>query len=163
MPMYAGFLSALLLGLSTHAAVPYGALENLRRQNVATRVALDNPEDAWMKSCGLKLESFAVLGGNLSLAMDAAGRRWQKQSLQESDWPELKVKIESCERRGSCQVYERYLTSVKTEQALKSRAAELIKSLEKKLESLPAASYKKALATVPEPCSLLKDLINLKN
>lgn len=157
------FLSVLFVGISAHAVVPYGQMENLRRQSVVTRVILDNPEDASVKSCGIKIENFAAVGGSLSLALDAAAEKWQKQHLQESDLTALKVKIKICESRGSCQIYEKYLSSVKVDETLQSTKEDLVKLLERKLESLDAASYKKALATVPEPCKVLKDLAAGRN
>jgi hypothetical protein len=159
MKKMAGFLSVVFMGHAASAAVPYGALENLRRQSVVARVALDNPEDALVKNCGIKPDNLAAIGAKLALAMDVATEKWQKMSLQETDLAGLKSKIGICGARGSCQVYEKYLSSVKMDESVKTQAADLNKALNQKLEAMESASYKKALATVPEPCRVLKALL----
>lgn len=158
MKILASFLGVLLMGVFADATVPYEQLENLRRQSVVTRVALDNPEDALVKSCGLKSDSMALLGAKLESALDEAADQWRKKSLTIEDIASLKTKIAVCKNRGSCQVYEKFLSSVKVSESEKTQVAEVQKDLSATLEKLESSNYKKALATVPEPCKVLKAL-----
>ncbi|MBS1971897.1 MAG: hypothetical protein JSU04_16420 [Bdellovibrionales bacterium] len=158
MKILAGVFSVFLLGISVHAAVPYGQLEGLRRQSVVTRVALDNPEDAMIKSCGLKPDVTAMLGSKLESALDEAAEQWRKKSLTSEEIISLKAKISVCKNRGSCQVYEKFLSSVKVPESEKTQFTEIQKALSATLEKIDAGNYKKALTTVPEPCKVLKSL-----
>ncbi|WP_413577583.1 hypothetical protein ACLVWU_04215 [Bdellovibrio sp. HCB290] len=152
----------LLIGLQASAQVPYAQLELLRQQSVVVRVAMDTPNDPELKKCNLKSSDFAPMGGRLALSMDSASEAWESQNLTEADLAVLKGKIQACADRGSCQVYENYLSSVKPEPAIKAQTTKLIESLNEGLEKLESGSYQKAWKTVPAPCEVLKKLISQK-
>jgi len=149
------FLSGVLIGLQASAEIPYAQLEALRRQSVAVRVALDNPENSEVKACGIKSKNFAALGAKLEQAMDQKAEKWQSLTLKEEDLTSLKSKISVCAERGSCQVYEKFLSAVKVEDKIKSQIAEQQELLSKKLEKLESESYLKALKTIPDLCKIL--------
>jgi hypothetical protein len=156
------FLSFLQVGASALAAVPYVQLENLRRQSVVVRVALDEPDNATLRECGVGKESFAVLGGGLSAAMDQAAGSWSKIMVTSTDLPTLKSRVAGCKERGSCQVYDKFLSSAKSEKDIAPQIKEMTSSLQKTLESLDASSYQRALKTVPSPCKILKSIETTK-
>lgn len=149
---------ALFIGLQAAAQVPYAKLEVLRQKSTVVRVALDSPDNPRLKKCAAKSDDFAALGGRLALAMDEAGKSWKSQTLRLSDMATLKDKISSCANRGSCQVYEAFLSAVQSAPEVLSEVETLKKTLNEKLEKLESSSYQKALLTVPDACAVLKTL-----
>ncbi|WP_413288814.1 hypothetical protein [Bdellovibrio sp. HCB337] len=151
-------LLSIFVGLPVAAQVPYAQLEKLRRQTVAVRVTMDAPEGATARECGLASKDLASLGGALSAATDSAAEKWQSLTISEADLPALKSKVAICKERGSCQIYEKFLSSAKTEDGIKAQVAEMQSSLTKTLETLESSTYTKALKTVPSPCTALAPL-----
>lgn len=150
-------LGVTLLGRQAAAEVPYGQLEKLRRQSIVVRVALDTPDSGKLKKCQGG-QNFATLGGDLSLAMDTAAEDWRKLTLKEEDLPRLKSKVRACKERGSCQIYEAFLSSVKVSDPVKAEADELRKYLSSVLEKLESKSYEKAWESISAPCEVLQQL-----
>lgn len=133
------------------AAVPFGELEKMRQLSVVARVAIDFPDSKALKSC--KVKDITKIGSNLELAMANAEAGWAEVQVAESDLGVLKKRIKQCEKRGSCQVYSAFLTSAKAK-----AASELMVRLEQKLAKVESESYQRALATVANPCKVLKEL-----
>jgi hypothetical protein len=156
-------LSLSLLGFSPRAfaKVPYSDLDTLRKKTVVVRSALDNPEQAWVKKCGTVTQR-ASAGERLALATDNAAAKWKKLTLTAADFKDISKKVDACEVRGSCSVYEVYLGAVQIPPALGEQAVGLRSKLEKKLEAMTPSSYQKALSEIKQPCALLKSMTKHK-
>jgi hypothetical protein len=142
--------SIVLFASISGAKVPYAQLEKLRQESVVVRVILDNPTS---KLC--KVDT-AMIGQNLQMKIDGASGEWGKVTLTASDLAALTDKVNACAARGSCQVYDEFLGTVKAEDAIKDKVTALKSTLDEKLSKLTAEDYRKALATVPNPCGALK-------
>lgn len=149
----------LFFSCGAGAKVPYSELDLLRKKTVVTRVAMDNLDFAWVKNCVPAVDKVIAAGSKLALATDNAAARWKKLSLTPNDLQEITKKIDICETRGSCSVYEVYLGAVQIPPELSESAAALRSVLEKKLENLSGKSYQKALAEIPQPCAILKSVV----
>lgn len=149
---------ALMVGMPVLAQVPYAQLEKLRRQTVAVRAVLDAPEGATAQGCQVTAADLAALGAALSAATDSRAEAWQKHTVREKDLSALKSKVAICQERGSCQIYEKFLTSAKTEENIKTQVSEIQSSLNATLEKLESGTYVQALKTVPDTCGVLNSL-----
>lgn len=151
---------AFLSHSTAFAKVPYSELDVLRKKTIVTRVAMDNPDFAWVKNCVPQVDKVIGAGSKLALATDNAAASWKKLTLTQSELQEVSKKIDMCEARGSCSVYEVYLGAVQVPPSLSESAVALRSTLEKKLEGLSGSSYQKALLDIPHPCRILKSILN---
>jgi hypothetical protein len=142
---------------SAQAKVPYESMEKLRELTVVARVASDFPNSKEIRSCRLKID-FAAIGAHLSLRVGNAKAEWSQYVLNEGDLPLLKQKIETCESRGSCQVFFDYLSATKIDTKASTETSSMANILEEKLSKLTAASYLQAWPTVKRSCRVLRTL-----
>lgn len=140
------------------AKIPYDVLEKQRQWSVVTRVALDQPESTLLKKCG-KLPEVAVLGAALQLKSQNAAAQFSKVTIQRDDWESLNKKIEFCSRRGSCQVYQEFLSVALTGLDLKDQILKAQEQIEQALQRLTAKDFIAAWSTVPKPCDRLRELV----
>ena len=98
------------LSVPALAKVPYDDIDRLRVQQVVTRTVANFPAQPWIKKCAPKKTEPPV--GEMSAALEKASEKWHQIEIVKSDIPALKQKIKVCELRGSCQVYDYFLTGL---------------------------------------------------
>jgi hypothetical protein len=149
-----GAAGSLIPSLST-AKVPYREIESLRRTTVALRVAIDAPKAASVKKCKLKLNP-VDLGQKLAQAQDRASQTWGQLTVSTEDLHDLDSKFQACGPRGSCQIYDLFLKSAKTEPSIQQEVEVLKDVLDKKLQTLTTKNYLKAFRGMPKACDVLR-------
>jgi hypothetical protein len=161
MRMILAFILSASFGNLALAKVPYNDIDALRKKTIVVRSAIDSPDQKWAKKCAtLERRNFA--GERLSLATDNAATQWKKLTATKADLQAVSKKVNTCEARGSCSVYEVYLGAVQIPEELNENAAKVRSQLEKKLEAMTPSSYQKALADIRQPCAVLKGVIKGK-
>jgi uncharacterized protein YecE (DUF72 family) len=138
------------------AHVPYGELEHLRQLSVVTRVVMDDPSSSPLPSCPPRDKT--LLGQRLALAFANQKPGWKTLKVEKEDLEKLDSKINQCEARGSCEVYEEFLNEAQSSESAKNKVAALQKGLEAKLSGLESSSYTEALKTVKNACLRLREL-----
>ncbi len=149
------FLQIGLGSSETLADVPYSDLEKLRRLTVVTRVLSDAPETPAIQACKVEPSKAAAAGQKLQLEFENAKAGWDKSKIIMSDLARLNERIELCSARGSCQIYEAFLSSADHADETKAEIEKLQKVLNERLASLPSSTYVQALETVPNVCQCL--------
>lgn len=148
----------LLLSATAHAKLPLNEIEFLRRQTVVVRVALDNPGNATVKKCKIKID-LAILGSKLELIKDNFSKPWSKMNITTEDLHDLDIKAQGCAARASCSAYDTFVASAKVDPSIQQEI-ELVKAaLDKNSQALTSKNYLAAWKTVPKPCLVLKNAL----
>ena len=113
-------------------------------------------EPARLARCG-KFEP-AGLGQKLLLRLDDGSADWGKVEIAPEVVTKLSARIDQCESRGSCQVYEELLSKAKPAETVVAKVEELKKTVAGKLEKMETSHYVRALASVGLPCARLRQL-----
>ena len=154
---YAFFvLLTLWLSIPALAKVPYDDIDRLRVQHVVTRTVANFPEQPWIKKCAPKKAESSV--GQMSTALESASGKWSKIEIVKADIPALKQKINVCEQRGSCQVYDHFLNAAQADKSLTTDILAMKDILAKKFKMMNARSNQKAFQEIRQPCAVLRGL-----
>jgi hypothetical protein len=151
-------LGSLVNGLVAEAKVPYPEIENLRKQTVVARVAIDQPGSVAIKKCRVKLNP-TTLESKLATAQSGAAGQWAKITINTEDLGDLDNKSQNCIARASCQIYETFLKSARVEPGIQQEVEILREALDKKLKQMTKADYAKALSGIPKSCEFLKQVL----
>ncbi|WP_413288794.1 hypothetical protein [Bdellovibrio sp. HCB337] len=155
---YLFFVMGLTIARPLLAAVPYNELDELRRQTIVVKVAVEQPRSPRVQQCKTKVNPKS-LSTKLSAAQANASAQWSQSTIGSQDLFDLEEKTQACMTRASCHVYDIFLKAVKVDPAIQTEVELLKSSLDKKLQSMSSNIYVKAWDTVPKPCDVLTQAI----
>src|SRR5690606_24354558 len=120
----------------------------------------DYPGDGKIKSCP-EAAKYQELSQKLALKVEEESIVWSNAYVLVEDLALLKKRIAACKKRGSCHVYAAFLELAVKEQASAGEVEKISSELENRLTTIDKKDYLQALASVPNPCTVLKSLKKL--